>query len=86
MIISSKNLHGIEVQSKSGQELGVVVAMLINTDTQEIEQYEVRTSLVKQFLGKSLLIHRKQVISIEEKRLVVEDGIIEENNLQPAVE
>lgn len=86
MVISSKNLHGIEVQSKSGQELGVVVAMLINTDTQEIEQYEVRTSLVKQFLGKSLLIHRKQVISIEEKRLVVEDGIIEENNLQPAVE
>lgn len=86
MLIRSDKLIGKPVITQSGEHLGKVLELYINTDTQEIEQYEVQSSIVKSLFGKKLLIHRRQVIDITEKAVVVEDGLIEENKLQPALD
>ncbi|MGB0757602.1 MAG: PRC-barrel domain-containing protein [Patescibacteria group bacterium] len=84
MLASSIKLHGIKVVTESGIELGRVMNMRINTDTQEIEQYEV--TVIKKLIGKKLLIHRRQVVRLDSSQLIVEDGIEKEMNLGLAVE
>ncbi len=86
MLIQYKQLIGLDVETQSGELLGKVAGLVVNTDTQEIEQYEVRFSLVKQFLGEVLLINRKQVREIKKDKVVVEDGVVKEYKFQPAVD
>ena len=84
MLASSIKLHGIKVVTESGTELGRVMNMRINTDTQEIEQYEV--TAIKKLLGKKLLIHRQQVVRLESHQLIVEDGVEKEMALGLAID
>ncbi len=86
MLISVKNIIGKKVETKSGQSLGWVCDVYINVDIQEIEQFEVKPNLIKGLLGKKLLIHRKQVIEIKQDKIVVEDGIVKQGKLVPAMD
>ncbi len=86
MLIQHKQLIGLDVETHSGELLGKLVGFVINTDTQEIEHYEVRPSLVKQFLGEMLLINRKQVREIKKNKIIVEDGVVKEYKFQPVVD
>ena len=86
MIIQNKKLIGLIVETQSGELLGRVSSFLVNTETHEVEQYEVGSSLMKQFLGKTFLINRKQVIEIKKDKIVVEDGVVKELNLQTVVD
>jgi len=86
MFIYHKQIIGLDVITESGELLGSVVDLIINSDTQEIEQYEIKTSLVKKFLGQNLLISRQQVISINTDKITVVDSIIKSAKFQPAID
>lgn len=86
MLISLKNIIGKKVETKSGQPLGRVCDVYINIDVQEIEQFEVKPSIIKGLLGKKLLIHRKQVVEIKRDKIVVEDGMVKQGKLVPAMD
>ena len=86
MLLQHKQLIGLDVETQSGELLGKVAGFVINIDTHEIEQYEVSPSLVKQFLGRVLLVNRKQVREIKKNKIIVEDGVVKEWKLQPAVD
>ena len=86
MFVQYKKLIGLDVETRSGELLGRVVGFVINTDVHEIEQYEVVPSLIKKFLGKTFLINRKQVVEIKKNKIIVEDGIVKELNLQTVVD
>lgn len=65
----------LPVKTESGQVLGQVVDITIDPDTQAIISYTVKSSrLMPNIVQSPLIIHRSQVISIDDKQLVVEDG------------
>lgn len=79
MQIPAKKLHHLPVYTNSGDELGKISEFSVNIDTHEIEQYYVRSShLIEDFFSKELIVNKKQVISITEKKMTVEDSVGEE--------
>jgi len=79
MIIDSKHLLGLGVETKSGQHLGKVRGFHIDTVTHAILQYEVRRSgILKEFLATDLLVYQQQVLSITKEKMVVDDQVVSE--------
>ncbi len=86
MQLSSKQLIGLSVQTKSGNDLGSVSELIVDVDSHEIEQYSVQPDLIHGLFGKKLLVHRSQVLAITDERMVVEDLVVQQRNLQPATD
>jgi sporulation protein YlmC with PRC-barrel domain len=85
MFIDNKNLIGLPVETKSGLLLGKIKSFEIESETQVVEKYIVKSrnligKLLREELGE-LVIGRNQVISIDEIRMVVEDGVVEEKEI-----
>lgn len=74
MFITSDKLFKLPVEDESHELLGRVVELEIDIESQSIIRYRVApTSIVARvFKGEYLLVHRDQVISISEERMVVE--------------
>ena len=79
MLISSKNLIGLQVFTKMGQELGKVSGFDLDIDAHVITKYYVKKhSILAELLGeKDLLINQNQVVSITKEKMIVEDSVIE---------
>ena len=77
MLISNENLHDLPVYTKSDQHLGQVHGFEIDTDTQNILQYHVRSSnIIKNIIQQQeLIVHRSQVIEITKEKMVVDDNL-----------
>lgn len=82
MFIEGKNLFGLPVETRSGLLLGKIKEFEIDCDTQVIERYIVRS---RNSIGKllregmrELVIGKNQVISIDGRKMVVEDGVAKE--------
>ena len=75
MLIKYDHLTDLPVFTKSGVKLGKIFDLEIDIDSHAVFQYIVRTSFVSRI---SYLIKPAQVLSIDEKRLVVDDGVIKE--------
>lgn len=82
MIISCKNLVGLPVETKSGLLLGKIKNFEIDSETQTVSQYIIKSqSLIKKLLsegGSELIIGRNQVLFIEEEKMIVEDNVVGE--------
>lgn len=82
MIISHKNFIGLPVETKSGLVLGKIRSFEIESDTQTISQYVVKSrNLISKLLSEEvqeIIIGRNQVISIDEKKMVVDDNSVKE--------
>lgn len=78
MLFRSANLRGIPVVTKkSGEKLGKLAGFVIDADTHAVEQYVVSKSrLLSALLPDDLLIHRSQVVSLDDERMVVEDAAV----------
>lgn len=61
----------LQVQTKSGAELGYIKNIILETDGQTILQYEVGG-----LVGKRYLISREQVISINDEKMIVDDNAV----------
>lgn len=76
MLIKSKDLLKLPVETKSGKLLGAVCGMEIDIDTHQIKKYYVKPSgLVKGLIGDVLIIDFSQVLSVTKERMIVEDGV-----------
>jgi len=76
MILSHKNLLNLPVETKSGQNLGTISHFDLEADEQRIFRYYVKSSrIISGLLNKELIISAGQVVSINEKKMIVEDSI-----------
>lgn len=70
MMAHDELLH-LPVQTRSGDPVGKIVGFRIDEESQSIIQYEVKQGMIR---GKTLLIHRTQVVELNAQHMVVEDG------------
>jgi sporulation protein YlmC with PRC-barrel domain len=74
MKISSDDLLGLPVYTQSGSHLGKVTGVDVEIDSHLITHYHVRTGLIKDLWHHELLIAREQVISVNAKKMIVDDS------------
>ncbi|MFH0952272.1 MAG: PRC-barrel domain-containing protein [Patescibacteria group bacterium] len=85
MLIHKKQLIGLSVETQSGQELGVICDFEVDGDQHTITGYVIKKSkLLPDFIAQDLIIRPKQVVSITNKKMVVDDLIIKTPELETA--
>lgn len=77
-------LEGLRVESEAGKLLGKVQSYAVDPDSFLIHQLYTKPSLLRSIVTTGLVIHRKQVVSINNHRIVVKDPSIPAQ--QPATE
>jgi len=82
MDLTFRQLKNLPVYTKSNEYLGKIQEMEINSETQNISKYIIKSSQVsKRLVGKKLWLNPHQVISIDEQKMIVEDGAVKEGVL-----
>lgn len=71
MRITLSQFKKLKVETKSGQTLGKVYDLVFDVEGQSVVQYFVRQTI----MSEKYLISRNQVISINDKKMVVEDSV-----------
>jgi|GEM_PF-2151884 len=66
------------VFTESGQKIGKAISIIIDTETQEILQYETDPDGIKNIFEKNLLISKNQIISITKEKITVYDSTAKE--------
>ena len=79
MRINYKNLKLLPVETKSGQVLGYIKDIVLETEGQSVVQYEVGN-----LFGKKYLVGREQVLSIDESKIIVDDNVLKIENEIPS--
>lgn len=80
-----KKLLNLSVYTQSGQHLGKVIDLEINTDTGHISTYIIKSSnVIKNLFQESLSIDHSHVISISDEKMVVEDTSIPIKEVVPS--
>lgn len=75
MLINYQKLINLPVITQSGINLGKISKIEIDTKSQSIINYYVKSiNLVKGLLEGELVINRNQVININEKNVIVDDN------------
>jgi len=76
MRITLSQLKKLAVETKSGTKLGRVYDLVFEVEGQSVAQYFVKSSVVSMNIGMDkYLISRSQVLSINDKKMVVEDSV-----------
>lgn len=73
MLLEYKQIIGLPVETKSGERLGKVAGFSLESDSQAVHQYQVGSLGLGKLFAKDLLIHRDQVISLDDKKVLVDD-------------
>lgn len=74
MDLHEKQLIGLQVRTKSGENLGRVYDFIFDSDTGILKKYLVCNSFIaKNILGNELIIDKEMIIEINEKEIVVDD-------------
>jgi len=85
--VSARNLLTLPVYTESGTVLGHVVDVELDPEDLHVERLRVQPGGLTGLLHDELLIHRTQIIRIEDKRVVVDDTMTPkaESSKQPSV-
>lgn len=76
-MISNISPLRLPVRTESGQPLGSVVDVSIDSETQAVRHYHVKPNrLVPDMVWSPLLVHRDQVVSITSQGMVVDDAVM----------
>ncbi|MFH1194032.1 MAG: PRC-barrel domain-containing protein [bacterium] len=79
MLVNSKKLIGLKVETKNGDNLGRVKSFDLDADTLEIKTVYARPkSIAKELTSGDLVISRNLIISIDEKKMLVDDLLARE--------
>lgn len=82
MYLTARKIKNLPVVTKSGRILGKVKDLEINSETQTISKYLVKSDkLMERLIDQELLIDAGQVISLTEKELVVDDAVVKDVGL-----
>ncbi|PIR03139.1 MAG: hypothetical protein COV60_01910 [Candidatus Magasanikbacteria bacterium CG11_big_fil_rev_8_21_14_0_20_43_7] len=73
MRITYSQLKKLPVETRSGEVLGHVGDIVFDIDGQQVLQYEVKSSMLS---TKKYMVGREQVVSITEKKMIVEDAVV----------
>lgn len=76
--LSFEAIIHLPVYTRSGAYLGRVADVLLDQEQMRVEQFVVRKQHLA-VLSKELLIHRNQVISLNEEKMVVEDALTKQS-------
>jgi uncharacterized protein YrrD len=69
----------LPVKTESGKSLGHVVDITVDPSTHSVIAYHVKSSrLMPNMVESPLIIHHTQVISFDEKEMVVDDAVTRE--------
>jgi sporulation protein YlmC with PRC-barrel domain len=72
-------LHNLPVMTESGKHVGKLSELIIDADSHEVIQYVVlKAGTLKILLPKEFLVHRLQVVSINDERIVIKDAAVTE--------
>jgi uncharacterized protein YrrD len=86
MTIDAKTLLGLPVETQSGEAVGRVHGFRLDPLSHAILQYEVRRhGILKEIIPTTLLIHQNQVLSMTDKRMVVEDLVAGEKEAERGI-
>ncbi|MFH0804786.1 MAG: PRC-barrel domain-containing protein [Patescibacteria group bacterium] len=84
MNLQLRQLSNLPVYTQSGQHLGRVVDFELDSTSQSVLQYHVRSSqLIRELLRQDLLVSREQVVSLTNEKMVVEDSTVPADGKQP---
>ncbi len=67
------SLYGLKVVTKKGTKLGKIVDFVVDTDNYMVHQLVVKRPVVKAFLDPELIIPRKEILEIDDYKIVVKD-------------
>ena len=75
-VIQGKKIIGLAVQTESGESLGKVYDFEFDVDSQSVVKYYIKASLIRDLFDNKLIVHRDQVVLIDNDKMVVDDEII----------
>jgi sporulation protein YlmC with PRC-barrel domain len=77
MVISSKTLSGLPVQTRSGMALGKVAGFELDTETGRLSSLSVKTrGLVAGLLDQELSVVWDQIVEITDEQVTVKDTAV----------
>jgi len=76
MEIDGKKIIGLPTFTRSGQRIGKVKSVELDLLTDKVLYILVRPTLFKRLLCRQFIIHRDQVVSLTEEKLIVDDASI----------
>lgn len=74
MLINFKQLKRLPVETESGQRMGAISDVILDIDSHNVRQYEVKSGGLQRVFEKELLISPSQIISISKDKIIVMDG------------
>lgn len=75
MVLPLSQIKNLLVVTQSGTRLGIIVDMELETDSQSILRYVVQRGQILGRLHDPLLVHRSQVVSLSDEKMIVEDNV-----------
>lgn len=77
MHVRQKKLLGIPVRTRSGQPVGKLADVELDTDTGRLDAIVVRTGgFIPGLIPRDLMVAWTQVVSLDDKEAVVADGTV----------
>jgi sporulation protein YlmC with PRC-barrel domain len=67
---------GLPVVTDLGRKLGSVEDYTINLETARLQKLYIRQSIIRSWLGSSLIIDRTQIIDVNQQHIVVRDASV----------
>ena len=67
------SLVGLKVETKKGTKLGKVIDFTVDSETFTVQQLVVKRPLTKSFLDPELLISRKEIVEVNDYKIIVKD-------------
>jgi len=74
MLINFKQLKNLPVETQSGQNIGKVLDIIIDIESQAVRQYIIKPSGIQNIFDKELLVNQSQIASITKNKIIVMDG------------
>lgn len=82
MLLNAKKIIGLPVETNNGTKIGKVADFNLDIESHIVNSYAVRSQrlpLGGGFIhGENLIISRSQVLSVSDKKMVVEDSAVRE--------
>ena len=67
------SLIGLKVETKKGSKLGKIVDFVVDSETFTVQQLVVKRPMVKAFLDPELIIPRKEIVEVNDYKIIVKD-------------
>jgi len=76
MLLEHKQIIGLTVETRRGDHLGKIAGFKLDSESQTVCQYQINPSGLSKLFAKELLIHHDQVLSIDDKKMIVDDLVV----------